>query len=226
MNFAATKTVVMALLVMLVFSGCRKKKEPTVTPQAQAPTVSTPQKPGPTTQKEPSPSQPAATAPATTAPSAPGTATTTTKPKPKRAPKPPKQEPSAAATNGTGQTAAPKPAAEAPSTTASTTTPPAGTPPAPPKVVVQEGGETPAGQISAGGNNHSESRQSIEQLLQSTDTNLRSISRPLNNEERAMVEQIRNYMAQARVASTDGDLTRANNLALKAHLLSDELVKR
>jgi tRNA C32,U32 (ribose-2'-O)-methylase TrmJ len=92
--------------------------------------------------------------------------------------------------------------------------------------VVQEGGETPSGQISTGGNNHSESRQNVEQLLQSTDSNLRSISRPLNDEERAMVEQIRNYMAQARVASTDGDLTRANNLALKAHLLSDELVKR
>jgi outer membrane biosynthesis protein TonB len=224
MNFAATKTVAITLLVVVVVSGCRKKKEPTVTPQAQAPTVGAPQKPGTTTQKEPT--QPAATPPSTSAPAAPSTATTP-KPKPKRAPKPPKQEPSATATNGNGQTAAPKTAPETPSTTASTTTPPAATPP--PKVVVQdggEGGETPSGQISTGGNNHSESRQSVEQLLQSTDSNLRSISRPLNDEERAMVEQIRNYMAQARVASTDGDLTRANNLALKAHLLSDELVKR
>jgi outer membrane biosynthesis protein TonB len=217
MSLSAVKTVAMALLVMVVFFGCRKKKEPTVTPQAQAPTVGAPQKPGATTEKEPA--RPAATAPSTSAPAAPST-TTTSKPKPKRAPKPPKQEPSA--TNGNAPTA-PKPAPETPSTTASTTTPSAAPPP---KVVVQDGGETPSGQISTGGNNHSESRQSIEQLLQSTDTNLRSISRPLNDEERAMVEQIRNYMAQARVASTDGDLTRANNLALKAHLLSDELVKR
>jgi hypothetical protein len=95
-------------------------------------------------------------------------------------------------------------------------------------VVVQQGGETPpTGQISAAGaNDDSRSRQNIEQLLQSTDTNLRSISRQLSDSERAMVEQIRTYMAQARTASTDGDLTRANNLALKAHLLSDELVKR
>lgn len=220
MNFAATKTVAITLLVVVGFSGCRKQKGSTVTPQAQAPTVTAPQKPATTTQKETPPSQPAATAPA---PAAPSTATSTPKPKPKRAPKPPKQEPAAAATNG-GQTAAPKSANDTPTTTASTTPPP--TPPAPPKVVVQEGGDTPAGQISAGGDNHTESRQSIEQLLQSTDTNLRSLTRALNDEERAMVEQIRNYMAQARVASTDGDLTRANNLALKAHLLSDELVKR
>jgi hypothetical protein len=221
MNFAATKTVAITLLVVVLVSGCRKKKEPTLTPQAQAPTAGAPQKPGARTEKEPAP--PAATAPSTSTPAAPTTATTP-KPKPKRAPKPPKQEP--AATLGSGQTSAPKPATETPSTTASTTTPPAATPPSPPKIVVQEGGETPSGQISTGGNNHSESRQSVEQLLQSTDSNLRSISRPLNDEERAMVEQIRNYMAQARVASTDGDLTRANNLALKAHLLSDELVKR
>lgn len=217
MTFPAAKTVVMTLAVTLVFSGCRKKKEPSVTPQAQAPTVTAPQKPATTTQKETPPSQPAASAPAAGAPS---TATTTPKPKPKRAPKPPKQEPGAAATNG-GQTAAPKSSSEAPTTTASTTTPPA-----PPKIVVQEGGDAPTGQISDAGNNHTESRQSIEQLLQSTDTNLRSLTRALNDEERSMVEQIRNYMAQARVASTDGDFTRANNLALKAHLLSDELVKR
>jgi hypothetical protein len=93
---------------------------------------------------------------------------------------------------------------------------------------VPAGGESSSsGQISAAGNDdQTRSRQTIEQLLQSTDANLRSISRTLSSDERAMVEQIRTYMAQARTASTDGDLTRANNLALKAHLLSDELVKR
>jgi outer membrane biosynthesis protein TonB len=229
MNLAGTKTALVALLVVLAFSGCRKKKEPTITPQAQAPTVGAPQKPGSTTSRtEPSGTQPATTTPSSTAPaaSAPATTTTTTKPKTKRQPKPPKQQPSAATTNGGAQNAGAKPATEAPATTASTATPAPGTPPLPPKVVVQDGGEPPAGQISAAGDNHEGSRQSIEQLLQSTDSNLRSISRQLSDAERAMVEQIRNYMAQARVASTDGDLTRANNLALKAHLLSDELVKR
>jgi ElaB/YqjD/DUF883 family membrane-anchored ribosome-binding protein len=94
-------------------------------------------------------------------------------------------------------------------------------------VVVQDGGEAPSsGQISAASNDEqNRARQNVEQLLQSTDSNLRNISRPLTDEERAMVEQIRAYMSQARVASTDGDFTRANNLALKAHLLSDELAK-
>jgi hypothetical protein len=40
-----------------------------------------------------------------------------------------------------------------------------------------------------------------------------------------MVEQIKSYVTQSRAAITDGDLVRANNLALKAHLLSDALVK-
>jgi len=92
---------------------------------------------------------------------------------------------------------------------------------------VPDAGDATPGHISAAGSDgDARSRQSVEQLLQSTDSNLRSITRSLSNDERAMVEQIRTYMAQARTASTDGDLTRANNLALKAHLLSDELVKR
>ena len=41
-----------------------------------------------------------------------------------------------------------------------------------------------------------------------------------------MVQHIRSYMQQARDASKDGDTERAYNLALKAHLLSDELIKR
>jgi len=40
------------------------------------------------------------------------------------------------------------------------------------------------------------------------------------------VGQIRNYMDHARLALKEGDLRRANTLAEKAHLLSDDLVKR
>jgi len=39
------------------------------------------------------------------------------------------------------------------------------------------------------------------------------------------VAQIRNYMDGARSALKEGDVRRANTLALKAHLLSEELVK-
>jgi hypothetical protein len=95
---------------------------------------------------------------------------------------------------------------------------------------VREGGAVdPAPNIILPGmdqNEAAQQRHATEQLLQSTDVTLKAITRPLNDDERAMVEQIRNYMAQSRAATTDGDLLRANNLAMKAHLLSDALIKR
>jgi hypothetical protein len=40
-----------------------------------------------------------------------------------------------------------------------------------------------------------------------------------------MVSQIKQFMEQSKTAADAGDLDRAHNLALKAHLLSDELLK-
>ena len=68
-------------------------------------------------------------------------------------------------------------------------------------------------------------KQTTAQLLQSTEDNLRTVNNP-NSDQQAMIAQIRNFLAQARQAQTDNDLVRAHNLALKAHLLSDELVRR
>jgi hypothetical protein len=68
-------------------------------------------------------------------------------------------------------------------------------------------------------------KQTTAQLLQSTEDNLRTVNNP-NSDQQAMISQIRNFLAQARQAQTDNDLVRAHNLALKAHLLSDELVRR
>jgi hypothetical protein len=68
-------------------------------------------------------------------------------------------------------------------------------------------------------------RESTAQLLQSTEDNLRNLTRQLSADERGVVDQIRNFMAQSRAATTDGDMVRAHNLALKAHLLSDELAR-
>ena len=48
---------------------------------------------------------------------------------------------------------------------------------------------------------------------------------PLNDSEKSTVNQIREYINQSRQATKDGDLIRAHTLALKARLLSDELVK-
>ena len=68
-------------------------------------------------------------------------------------------------------------------------------------------------------------KQTTAQLLQSTEDNLRTVNNP-NSDQQAMIAQIRSFLAQARQAQTDNDVVRAHNLALKAHLLSDELVRR
>ena len=72
----------------------------------------------------------------------------------------------------------------------------------------------------------SQQRQSTAQLLAATDANLTKISaRQLTSSQHDMVNQIRNYMQQAKTAETAGDLQRARNLAFKAQLLSDEVLR-
>jgi hypothetical protein len=97
------------------------------------------------------------------------------------------------------------------------------------KVTISPGGGSPAGTsgVSAalGHTDEAHQRETTAQLLQSTEDNLRSLNRQLSTDERAVVDQIRNFIAQSRAATTDGDAVRARNLALKAHLLSDELAR-
>jgi hypothetical protein len=68
--------------------------------------------------------------------------------------------------------------------------------------------------------------QSTNQLLASTEQNLRSINRSLNNDEQNVLSQIRSYVAQSRAALKDQDFERAHNLAVKAHLMTDGLVRQ
>lgn len=64
-----------------------------------------------------------------------------------------------------------------------------------------------------------------EQLLQGTENAIKGITRPLSQNEQAMLAQIRDFVKQSRDATKENDFGRARNLAVKAHLLSDELVK-
>jgi len=194
--------------LVLSLSGCPfKKKQPPVPQQGQAPAVQpepTPPPPPPETVE----TQPAPAA-AETQPEKPET--TGEKPKPKK--KPSAKKPAAPATPGQQQTQAAAPAA--PTQTS--------------KLVIQEGGAPASqGQVAASAgleDSSPRSKQTTEQLLQSAQANLNSINRPLSPEEQAMVAQIKDYMAQSRKATADSDTVRAHNLALKARLLSDELVK-
>lgn len=68
-------------------------------------------------------------------------------------------------------------------------------------------------------------KQNTAQLLASSESSLQNIRRSLSSGEQEMVSQVRSYIAQSRQASTEGDLERAYNLAMKAYLLADELAK-
>jgi len=100
----------------------------------------------------------------------------------------------------------------------------------PGKRVVRNGSTTePVIQLSPGlsDNEASSERQNTSQLLTTADTNLQKMSgRQLNTTQQDVVSQIRKYIEQAKQAETAGDLQRAHNLALKARLLSDDLVRQ
>lgn len=69
-------------------------------------------------------------------------------------------------------------------------------------------------------------QQSTNQLLASTEQNLRSLTRTLSTDEQTTVSQIRSYITDARTALNHQDLDRAQKLAEKAHELADKLVKQ
>lgn len=102
----------------------------------------------------------------------------------------------------------------------------------PPKTVVQaEKTEPPPvsiGQISPGPTpaDTAHSQISTDQLLQGAEANLNSITRQLSKDEEAMRAQIREFISQSRKATTENDPARAHTLAVKARLLSDDLVKQ
>jgi outer membrane biosynthesis protein TonB len=208
MRIARATAIGILLLSMLALGGCKKKKPAVPQPQSQAPTITQPQ-------PETPPPAPAASEPNRPEPEEvkPETATapppTVTPPKPKPKPRPP------AAAKKTPPP--PPPAPEKPGEKQ------------PSKTIVNDGGTQPATpQLSASVSPDTAVHQKFNtaQLLEATDSNLKSISRQLNTDEQAMVQHIRSYMQQSRDASKEGDTERAYNLAMKAHLLSDELVKR
>lgn len=197
-------SVVLLSVVVLGLSGCpfKKKKPPVPPPAAQAPitTAPAPEQPQPQPPAEP-PKEEQKPEPAAVKP----------KPKPK-----PKQTQTA---HKAAPAAATKPE-EKPQQQASAK---------PPRIVIQEGG-TPSnsGQISTpmGHDEAAHRRLSTAQLIESTETTLRGLNRTLTADEQATVAQIKDYLEQSRAATVQQDVVRAHNLALKAHLLSDELVKQ
>jgi hypothetical protein len=99
----------------------------------------------------------------------------------------------------------------------------------PRRVVVREGGAIePTAKIAPGLTPQEAGlqRQHAEDLLSLTEQNLKQLAgRTLDSPRQETVAQIHNYVEGARSALKDGDTQRAHTLALKAHLLADDLLK-
>ncbi len=99
----------------------------------------------------------------------------------------------------------------------------------PPKVVVRDGGTAePTVKLKGGGSPEQASQQrfTTDQLAQATDANLKKITElSLTPSQQEIVGQIKQFMEKSKAAVAAGDLERGHNLAMKAHLLSDELLK-
>jgi hypothetical protein len=98
----------------------------------------------------------------------------------------------------------------------------------PPKTVVRNGGAAdPSVDLSPGLSPQQASHQidSTNQLLATSDANLKKIAgRPLSASQQDTVKQVKSYMEQAKTAADGGDPQRAYHLAVKANLLSTELL--
>lgn len=190
----------MLLLALLTTQGCDKKKKATVPNKAQAPTIAV------TLPTEiPLTQEPAETP-------APVVAT------------PPQEQPAKAKTK-------PKRPARNSASTSKKTTPPAtstqGTeaslkPPGNPADPVPEtmiAAAVPTAQMV-------QQKEETSRMIDATENALKGLTRPLNDEEKSMKGQVQSYLRQSRKATSDGDFERAFNLAKKARLLADALVKK
>jgi hypothetical protein len=83
---------------------------------------------------------------------------------------------------------------------------------------------SPIGQLStASGEGGPADREAIAKLIDSTEKGLDAIKHPLSAREQKTAAQIRTFLAHARNALKTNDLDGAQTLAVKAHLLLQEL---
>jgi hypothetical protein len=114
------------------------------------------------------------------------------------------------------------------STVSSNTGSPAQKPCPPPKVVVKNGGSDEPNVELKGGSSAEASyeRATTEQLVKETSENLSKIKElRLTPSQQETVTQINHFLEQSKAAVAAGNVERGRNLAMKARLLSDELLK-
>jgi outer membrane biosynthesis protein TonB len=199
-QFAAT-----VLGLSLLLSVACKKKKPLLPPQAQAPTVSVPVDTEISQAPPAAPPEPQQQANVTPAPEKPKTP-------PRHRKKPSAQPPPSAPESAP---------ANPPSNPGNTTVAVSHPPPNP-------AGGAPDTAIAADASSQQVNvqKQNTTELLAAAEKNLQSVNHTLSHDEKAMVAQIKTYIEQSRKATSDKDFERAYNLATKARLLSDALVKK
>jgi translation initiation factor IF-2 len=195
--------------VLGICSGCQHKKQVLVVPQQPPPTAA----PSPSPTPEPTAAQPAEQADKTqqTQPSAEQAKPEESQTAQKEAPRHPrKPSPRKSANSEKSTTEVARNTSNKKIIPAEKTEPPLSLPQIAP-------GPTPA---------DAHDQVSTDQLLRTAESNLNGIKRQLNKDEETMLAQIREFISQSRKATTENDPERAHNLAVKARVLSDELVKQ
>jgi hypothetical protein len=69
-------------------------------------------------------------------------------------------------------------------------------------------------------------KEDTTRMVDATENALKGLTRSLSDEEKSMKRQIQSYVRQSRKATEDGDFERAYNLAKKAQILADALIKK
>lgn len=197
----------LAFAVILV---CSASAWPSSLPQEQAPQSTPDQKPQ--EQNQPAANQPIQAAPpAANTPVAP---TTTSGEKAGPAPKPPVLKHRKRKVHHSSSAKKPAPNSNA----------------EPSKVVVRNGGvKEGSAQLTPAVNpaQAKSQRANTAGLLAETNANLKRVAgRQLTTAQQRMVDEINTYMQQAKAAQASADTSRAQTLAYKARLLSDELARK
>jgi len=209
--YAPRKLVISLLLLTLLFTENCNKKKPLPPPQAQAPTIAevlpeeipekteVPMESPPTPKDTPQPKKtqkkPAKATSKRSTPPATTTVVATPPPTPAPAQSSPPQSTQTVASLRPPHTPAPEPAPEM----------------------------TVAAAIPSDQANRQ--RENTTRMIDATENTLKSITRPLNDEEKGMRMQIETYLQQSRKATVEGDYERAFNLAKKAQVLAEALIK-
>ena len=193
------------LLTLLATQGCDKKKKAAVPQKAQAPTVAVtlPSEIPLTQEPEQTP------APVVTTP-------------PQEQPAQAKAKPKKPARNSTSTAKKTTPPATPPASTQGNQTEASLKPPGNPADAVPEtiiAAAVPSAQLV-------HQKEETSRMVDSTENALKGLTRSLSDEEKGMKSQVESYLRQSRKATSDGDFERAFNLAKKAQLLADALVKK